>query len=79
MCDYPPEAASIPKVSRSRVASDLTSAQVEARMQEQKEKGESAFDLDWQALAREHPSLVLTQSVCSACDPDADDVTKVCA
>lgn len=67
----------MPKISRSRIAPGLASAQVEACMQALRERGEPAFELDWQALARERPSLVLTQNVCSACDPDADEAAKV--
>ena len=77
LCDHPQEASSVAKVSRSRVSSDLTSAQVEARMQELRESGEPAFELDWQALAQQRPCLVLTQRTCDACDPSADAAFQV--
>ena len=77
LCDHPPEAGAVLKVSRSRLAPDLSSAQVEARMQELRDSGEAAFELDWQALARERPCLVLTQSTCAACDPAEDAALQV--
>ena len=73
LCDYPPEAARRPVISRSRVdTATLSSAEVEAVMRAIIERGENPFEIDAEALRHHPPDLVLTQDTCAICDPDAD-------
>ena len=80
LCDYPPEAAAKPVVSRSLVDSSvLSSAQVEQRMKELAAEGRSTHEFDTRWLDRERPDLVLTQDVCAFCDVDASQVHEAVA
>ncbi|KAL3138055.1 hypothetical protein ABBQ38_005288 [Trebouxia sp. C0009 RCD-2024] len=77
LCDYPAEAAAKPKVSHSCFNSaDMTSAEVEAKMQELKAKQQSPFTLDKAWLAQQRPALLLTQDACRACDVDSSLVAQ---
>ena len=77
LCDYPPEAAAKPVVSRSLVdPSVLSSAEVESRMKELADEGRPTHEVDAAWLERERPDLVLTQDVCALCDVDASVVQE---
>ena len=78
LCDYPPDAASLPKASRSAIeTSSMTSKEVEARMQQLKAEGAPPFTVDVDLLAKERPALVLTQDTCAVCDVDSSTTAKV--
>ena len=78
LCDYPPEAAAKPVVSRSRIdPSVLSSDQVEAAMSEILRRGENPYVLDRDWLIQESPDVILTQDICHVCEIDADEVAAV--
>lgn len=78
LCDYPPEAAAKPVVSRSRIdPSVLSSDQVEAVMNEILRRGENPYYLDRDWLIQESPDIILTQDICHVCETDADEVAAV--
>lgn len=75
LCDFPPECAAKPVVSRSKVdAAALSSDQVERQMQRLLAAGESPFELDSELLLKLSPDVVLTQDLCYFCDVSADQV-----
>lgn len=77
LCDYPPEAGGKPVVSRSLIdTSRLSSAEVNARMQELLIAGKSPYELDIAWLHQEKPDLILTQDTCYICDVDASEVAQ---
>ncbi|KAK9828636.1 hypothetical protein WJX72_001237 [[Myrmecia] bisecta] len=76
-CDFPKEAAGRPRVCTCRIDfTQLSSAEVEARMQELRAAGTSPTIIDWEWLAREQPGLVLTQDSCRICDADSGSVAE---
>ena len=78
LCDYPPEAAAKPMVSRSKVdPSVLSSEEVEAAMTALLLQGENPYELDRDWLVRESPDVILTQDLCHVCEIDADEVSAV--
>jgi len=78
LCDYPPEAAAKPVVSRSKVdPSVLSSDEVETAMNDLLRRGENTYDLDRDWLVRESPDVILTQDLCHVCEIDADEVANV--
>ncbi len=78
LCDYPPEAAAKPVVSRSKVdPSVLSSDEVDAAMTDFLRRGENPYELDRDWLIRESPDIILTQDLCHVCEIDADEVTSV--
>ena len=77
LCDYPPEAANIRVVCRSRIdPSIMSSEEVEAEMHRILSNGESPYDLDVEWLQAAAPDLVITQDLCYFCEIDADTVQR---
>jgi len=77
LCDYPPGAANIRVVCRSRIdPSVMSSEEVEAEMHRILSSGESPYDLDVEWLQAAAPDLVITQDLCYFCEIDADTVQR---
>ena len=77
LCDYPPAAAGIRIVCRSRIdPSVMSSEEVEAEMRRILSAGESPYDLDVEWLRQAAPDVVLTQDLCYFCEVDAGTVQK---
>ena len=77
LCDYPPEAANIRVVCRSRIdPSIMSSEEVEAEMHRILSSGESPYDLDVEWLQAASPDLVITQDLCYFCEIDAGTVQR---
>jgi iron complex transport system substrate-binding protein len=73
-CDFPPEVRSLPKVTRAVLASDLTSAEIDAAVKERTLAGESIYELDADTLSALEPDLIVTQALCHVCAVSADEV-----
>jgi iron complex transport system substrate-binding protein len=63
-CDFPPGVSTLPHLTRSRIPSDATSAEIDAAVSAQ---GGSLYELDADLLATLRPDLILTQSQCDVC------------
>jgi iron complex transport system substrate-binding protein len=63
-CDYPPGVELLPHLTRSRIPSQATSAEIDAAVAGQ---GGSLYELDGELLAMLRPDLILTQSQCDVC------------
>jgi iron complex transport system substrate-binding protein len=74
-CDYPPEAASLPIVTRSTLGlHDRDSAGIEVAVSEAAVAGRSLYRVDTQAIQDLEPDLVIAQDVCRVCAVSADQV-----
>jgi iron complex transport system substrate-binding protein len=74
-CDYPPEAASLPIVTRSTLGlHDRDSAGIEIAVSEAAVAGRSLYLVDTQAIRDLEPDLVIAQDVCRVCAVSADQV-----
>jgi len=74
-CDYPPEAASLPVVTRSTL--DLghqQSAQIEDAVALAARDGRSLYEVDTDAILRLDPDLVVAQDICDVCAVPAGQV-----
>jgi len=79
-CDYPPEAATKPVVSRTLV--DIytpTGAEVDEMMQEYARSGKSTYALDLDRLRRAQPGVIITQDLCSVCAVDSNQLYEAIA
>ncbi len=77
LCDYPPAAADIRVVCRSRIdPAVMSSEEVEAEMSRILSAGESPYDLDAEWLMEASPDVVLTQDLCYFCEVDAGTVHR---
>lgn len=80
LCDYPPAAADIRVVCRSRIdPAAMSSAEVEAEMRRILAAGESPYYLDAEWLRQAAPDLALTQDLCYFCEVDAGTVRRAVA
>ncbi len=74
-CDYPPEASSLPIVTRSTLRlHDRDSAGIETAVSEAAVAGRSLYFVDTQAIQDLEPDLVVAQDVCRVCAVSADQV-----
>ena len=78
-CDYPPEAAELPHLTRSVVPEGLPPAEIDREVRERTERGEAIYELDREELEDVEPDLIVTQAVCEVCAVAYDDVATVAA
>jgi iron complex transport system substrate-binding protein len=76
-CDYPPEAAELPHLTRSVVPEGLPPAEIDREVRERTERGEAIYELDREELEEVEPDLIVTQAVCEVCAVAYDDVVTV--
>jgi iron complex transport system substrate-binding protein len=76
-CDYPPEAASLPVVTRSTLRLEASnSAGIEAAVLAAATAGQSLYEVDTDAIQAFEPDLVVAQDVCRVCAVSADQVAR---
>ena len=76
-CDYPPEAALLPIVTRSTLGlEDKDSGGIEAAVSLAAAEGRSLYEVDTEAIRALHPDLVIAQDVCRVCAVSADQVAE---
>lgn len=74
-CDYPPEAASLPVVTRSTLRlQHEQSAGIDAAVALAAKEGRSLYEVDTDAIRRLSPDLVVAQDICEVCAIPADQV-----
>jgi len=67
-CNYPPEASSLPVVSRCVLADQsLTPAEIDARVADVERSGESLYLIDPAMLDELRPDVIVTQDLCPVC------------
>jgi iron complex transport system substrate-binding protein len=76
-CDYPVAARELPKITRDKLPSGLTSAQIDAAVKQRTLAGESIYELDGETLRELGPDLIVTQALCSVCAVSYDDVRAI--
>jgi iron complex transport system substrate-binding protein len=75
-CDYPPGVERLPHLTRSRIPTSASSAEIDAMVADQ---GGHLYDLDAEALAGLRPDLILTQAQCDVCAVSEKTVRQVAA
>jgi iron complex transport system substrate-binding protein len=78
-CDFPPEVAAKPRVTRSPIHSGLPSAEIDARVKASLDATGELYTLDEALLARLRPDVLLTQGLCDVCAPTLASVSAVAA
>lgn len=74
-CDFPPEAASRPIVTRSTLRlEDQDSGGIEVAVSLAATQGRSLYEVDVEAIRELQPDLVVAQDICRVCAVDADQV-----
>jgi iron complex transport system substrate-binding protein len=74
-CDFPPEASSLPCVTRSTLGlGGQASAGIEAAVSQAALEGRSLYEVDTDAILRLQPDLVVAQDICDVCAIPAEQV-----
>jgi iron complex transport system substrate-binding protein len=76
-CDYPPEAASKPHLTRTVIPPGLSAAEIDAEVRRVTGEGRHLYELDEPVLAELEVDLIVTQAVCEVCAVSYDDVRAV--
>jgi iron complex transport system substrate-binding protein len=76
-CDYPPEAASVPIVTRSTLQlSNQRSGAIDAAVSLAAMEGRSLYTVDTDAILALEPDLIVAQDICDVCAIPADQVAQ---
>ena len=79
-CDFPPEAAPLPVVTRSTHDLDgRASGSIEDAVALAAREGRSLYEVDTDAILRLDPDLVVAQDICDVCAIPADQVADALA
>ncbi len=65
--DHPAAVRALPRVTRTTIAHDATSGEIDAAVHDAAARGESTFHLDPAALAAARPDVILGQTLCEVC------------
>ncbi|MBI4547880.1 MAG: cobalamin-binding protein [Ignavibacteriae bacterium] len=76
-CDYPPEALTKPKVTRSEISPALSSIEIDFRVRQQLENIGTLYQLDVELLDSLSPDIIFTQQLCTVCAVSYDNVFRV--
>jgi iron complex transport system substrate-binding protein len=78
-CDFPPEVAALPVVMRARsLDGDRPSGEIDRRVQQSRQAGQSLYELDLGLLRALRPELLLTQDLCGVCSVTEREVVSAC-
>jgi iron complex transport system substrate-binding protein len=78
-CDFPPQVSERRVVVDSRIPPGLPSLEIDRRVREYVERGESLYIVNAEALRELSPELVVTQDLCLVCAASPDDLAAVLA
>ena len=78
-CDWPPQAAGLPHLTRTVVPDGLSAAEIDRTVRETVASGRPLYELDRERLEQQRPELIVTQAVCDVCAVSYDDVVAVAA
>ena len=73
-CDYPPGITGLPRVTRTRIAHDASSHDIDRQVREELAGTQALYSLDLDTLRALAPDLIVTQSLCDVCAVGADEV-----
>jgi len=73
-CDYPAAALEKPRITRSVLSPDLSTAEIDAAVREQLDGSHSLYTIDETLLKEIGPEVILTQQLCDVCAVSFGDV-----
>ena len=77
-CDYPPEAAGLPVITRSAIDhAGKSSRDIHNHISNSIHGGSSIYTIDQDLLKQLDPDIILTQELCDVCAVSYDEVQKV--
>lgn len=76
-CDFPAGLEALPRVTRSLIPADASSAEIDRLVTERMAAEPSLYELDAARLATLSPDLIVTQTLCDVCAVPDSDVERV--
>ena len=76
-CDYPPQAAKLPRMTRDVLGGGLSAGEIDAAVRERTLHGRGDLRARRQALERRAPELIVTQELCPVCAVSYEEVAQV--
>jgi iron complex transport system substrate-binding protein len=73
-CNYPPFVRQLPKVTRTLIPTEASSAEIDRLVRQQLQKGGALYTLDLPVLEALKPDLIVTQALCDVCAVAEDEV-----
>lgn len=73
-CDFPGLVRSLPKVTRTHIPTDASSAEIDGLVRERRRAHQALYSLDLAALEELRPDLIVTQTLCEVCAVADDEV-----
>ena len=77
-CDFPEAVASLPKLTSSRINTDLSSGNIHQSVMKVMKSAVSVYDLDVDLLKSLQPDFIITQDLCDVCAVSFEQVEKAC-
>jgi iron complex transport system substrate-binding protein len=77
-CDFPEKVATLPKLTSSRINTDLSSGNIHQSVMDVMKSAVSVYDLDIELLKSLQPDFIITQDLCDVCAVSFDQVEKAC-
>lgn len=78
-CDFPPEVASLPRLTATPIDPALPSGAIDAAVRAARDAGQPVIAVDAAALTALHPDLIVTQSLCEVCAVADGQVMRLAA
>jgi len=76
-CDFPPQAARLPHVTKDKLPPGLGPAEIDAAVRASVGDGEAIYELDEEALRALDADLIVTQELCPVCAVSYDEVLGI--
>lgn len=76
-CDYPEGLSHIPVVTKTSIAHDLSSHEIDLQVREALITNNALYTLDYALLDELRPDLLVTQSLCNVCAVDKNEVIDI--
>jgi iron complex transport system substrate-binding protein len=73
-CDFPATVRALPKVTRTLIPTDASSAAIDGLVRDRLGAGSALYALDEAMLERLRPDLIVTQALCDVCAVAEDEV-----
>ena len=77
-CDFPETVTSLPKLTSSRINTDLSSGNIHESVMKLMKSAVSVYDLDIELLKSLQPDFIITQDLCDVCAVSFEQVEKAC-
>ena len=78
-CDFPVSVRQRPALTAARVAPGGSTQSISLAVRSMIEEALSIFTVDADALAKQHPDIIITQDLCEVCAVSLDDVRSAVA